>query len=236
MMCSLMDVLVDTVLALGPAGSNQNDPIDIDETPSQKASQGTSEIQPAYRAQGPPHSGSTSEYPHTAIRKTESQVSSVYSSPYPSSDPLKKMKTTSPATTNKVANGAPTSPGMAPTGAYRRSPVMGHPNYSGQPVSPVMHPSSSPSMSARSSQHPSYQQSYSSSSQHSRQQHYSQPGPAHHRLPPSPEMSFSSGPKSGVGSQAHSRGPPGGGQPTHESSMRSSYAPYPSRPGYQGPI
>ncbi|KAG0340325.1 hypothetical protein BG000_000182 [Podila horticola] len=220
----------------GPAGSNQNDPIDIDETPSQKASQGTSEIQPAYRAQGPPHTGSTSEYPHTAIRKTESQVSSVYSSPYPSSDPLKKMKTTSPATTNKVANGAPTSPGMAPTGAYRRSPVMSHPNYSGQPVSPVMHPSSSPSMSARSSQHPSYQQSYSSSSQHSRQQHYSQPGPAHHRLPPSPEMSFSSGPKSGVGSQAHSRGPPGGGQPTHESSMRSSYAPYPSRPGYQGPI
>ncbi|KAF9305148.1 hypothetical protein BGZ74_011242 [Mortierella antarctica] len=220
----------------GPAGSNQNDPITIDEAPSQKTSQGAPEIQTVYRGQGPPHTGSTAEYPHAAVRKTESQVSSVYSSPYPSSDPLKKIKTTSPATTNKAASGAPTSPGVAPTGAYRRSPVMGHPSYSGQPVSPVMHPSSSPSMSARTSQHPSYQHSYSSSSQHSRQQHYSQPGPAHHRLPPSPEMSFSSGPKSGASSQAHSRGPPGGGQPTQESSMRSSYAPYSSRPGYQGPV
>ncbi|KAG0027352.1 hypothetical protein BGZ81_005688 [Podila clonocystis] len=220
----------------GPAGSNQNDPITIDETPNQKTSQGASETQTAYNGQGPPHTGSTAEYQHTALRKTESQVSAMYSSPYPSSDPLKKMKTGSPATTNKAANGAPTSPGVTPTGAYRRSPVMGHPNYSGQPVSPVMHPSSSPSMSARSSQHPSYQHSYSSSPQQSRQQHYSQPGPAHHRLPSSPEMSFSSGPKGGGASHAHSRGPPVGGQPTHEPSMRSGYTPYSSRPGYQGPI
>ncbi|KAG0084183.1 hypothetical protein BGZ92_010139 [Podila epicladia] len=220
----------------GPVGSNQNDPITIDEAPSQKTSQGAPEIQTVYRGQGSTHTGSTAEYSLAPVRKTESQVPSVYSSPYPSSDSLKKIKTTSPVTTNKAANSTPTSPGVAPTGAYRRSPIMGHPTYSGQPVSPVMHPSSSPSMSSRSSQHPSYQHSYSSSSQHSRQPHYSQPEPTHHRPPPSPEMSFSNGPKSGTGSQAHSRGPPGGGQPTQESSMRSSYAPYSSRPGYQGPM
>ncbi|KFH70712.1 hypothetical protein MVEG_03560 [Podila verticillata NRRL 6337] len=223
--------------ALGPAGSNLNDPITIDETPSQKPSQGSPETTVYLGGQGPPLTGSTAEYPHTTIRKTENQVSSLYSSPYPSSDPLKKKKIALPITTNKTSAGAPTSPGVTsatPTGAYRRSPVMGHPNYSGQPVSPVMHPSSSTAPLSRPS-HPSYQHSYTNSSQHSRQQHYSQPSAGHHRLPPSPEMSFSSGPKNGGASQGPGRDSAGGG-PTHEASMRSSYMPYSSRPNYQGPM
>ncbi|KAF8951922.1 hypothetical protein BGZ52_009102 [Haplosporangium bisporale] len=221
----------------GPAGSNLNDPITIDETPSQKPSQGSPETTVYLGGQGPPLTGSTAEYPHTTIRKTENQVSSLYSSPYPSSDPLKKKKIALPITTNKTSAGAPTSPGVTsatPTGAYRRSPVMGHPNYSGQPVSPVMHPSSSTAPLSRPS-HPSYQHSYTNSSQHSRQQHYSQPSAGHHRLPPSPEMSFSSGPKNGGASQGPGRDSAGGG-PTHEASMRSSYMPYSSRPNYQGPM
>lgn len=232
-----MNVSLIFASALGPAGSNLNDPITIDETPSQKPSQGSPETTVYRGGQGPPHAGSNAEYPHATIRKTENQVSSLYSSPYPSSDPLKKKKIALPITTNKTSAGAPTSPGVTSataTGAYRRSPVMGHPNYSGQPVSPVMHPSSSTAPLSRPS-HPSYQHSYTNSSQHSRQQHYPQPSAGHHRLPPSPEMSFSSGPKNGGASQGHGRDQVGGG-PTHEPSMRSGYMPYSSRPNYQGPM